>query len=199
MDGSAAAVRAALRCRASRSALMPWTSSAAAVMSSLDTCNAYTHQFVAITTTCICLHWPTAWQLCTSAVAKCQHHMLCSVMSAALAHLHWHHGLSLGASTYHGRQGVCCSTAVMHSRKVEVGSPQRHCRCSKTTVAAAAARACINLGALLSLWCRLLNVYRGSSSVKGTGGSLWMAGSRAPLPASTPSAQVNISLTRSIS
>lgn len=103
MDGSAAAVRAALRCRASRSAVMPWTSSDAAVMSSLDACNAYMHQFVAITNGCICLRWSTAWQLCTSAaVAKCQYHMLRSVTIAALAHVKQHHGLSLRASTHHG-------------------------------------------------------------------------------------------------
>ena len=75
-----------------------------------------------------------------------------------------------------------------------MGGPKSDCRCSKAAVAAATAGACVNMGRLLSLWCRLLNVHWGGSSVNGTGGSLWMAGSRAPLPASPPSAQTHTSL-----
>ena len=76
----------------------------------------------------------------------------------------------------------------MHSREVEVGAAQGSCRqiASKPPMAAATAGACIVLGGLLAVDCRLLNVYWGSSSFKGTGGSLWMAGSRPPLPSPSP-------------
>lgn len=57
-------------------------------------------------------------------------------------------------------------------------------------VAAAAASPSIMLSCQVSLDGRLLNVYRGgcgvSSRVKGTVGSLWVAGSWAPLPAPPP-------------
>lgn len=88
MDGSAAAVSAALLCRASRSALMPWTSSVAAVMSSLDACNVYTHQLVAITNG---MHLPACkvCQLCSATFATCQHNVVCPVMSARHVHPNW--------------------------------------------------------------------------------------------------------------
>lgn len=77
----------------------------------------------------------------------------------------------------------------MHSREVDVGGPKGNWRpIAKIGMAATTAGACIMLGALLTLDCRLLNVYWGSSSVKGTSGSLWVAGSRAPLPSPSPPA-----------
>ena len=81
MDGSAAAVRAALRCRASRSALMPWTSSAAAVMSSLDTCSTPTHQFAAISTG---MDLPALSSSAIFAAVNCQHSMQLAITFAKL-------------------------------------------------------------------------------------------------------------------
>ena len=76
----------------------------------------------------------------------------------------------------------------MHSREVEMGASKGSCRriASKDPMAAATAGACVVLSSLLAVDCRLLNVYWNSSSVKATTGSLWMAGSRPPLPAPSP-------------
>ena len=78
----------------------------------------------------------------------------------------------------------------MHSGEVVMGAPEGSCRqiASKNPMTAATAGACVALKSLLAVDCRLLNVYWGSGSVKGTGGSLWMAGSRPPLPSPSPPA-----------
>lgn len=80
----------------------------------------------------------------------------------------------------------------MHPREVEVGAPEGNSRgiASNTPMAAATAGPSIVVGSLLTLDCRLLNVYWGSSSVSGTSGSLWMAGSRPPLPPPSPPAHI---------